>query len=489
MNPIECPVGAMALFLFFRFNFTDENFPNVHVKQDWYDIFLLFGDKGIKSKLDYSSHLKTVTKILKECNIDSGKCKTHLQRKSGVRMLDEMNCREDHVDRLGGWKHDKKTTSYLLNIATEAMKLMSGGSKIQGSYQIYRDAFIPSLNLQQLVFPGAFKYDLSDPMLEKTAVNFINLMKYLAIVVLQDAAILINNEDIKSHAIFKCDLFRSNEFIEFSKLVNDHHRTMSSRPLNEVSTLAEVSPDICQMLSSQHHYFSRILSEQAELKNQIFQLNQQLHQFYSFQICQPILASFVNPQMSINHQNYHPNTPNYSPQINPKFVSIQSSNLSTVSSLRNYVRQASYQSTSSQKSSPDSAISNINQSHLEEEKHAYRLNNETKCLKKLCVEYYDGTLQCPAYSSLEKQFKSEWRRGSNSSDSAKNRQFWKGRLDCIKEIERLEVSTGLSRHAVVEMIVKFKDGIEIAKKSATIPWLIKYMKNNKDKSTRTYGFA
>ena len=148
MKPLECPIGSVALFLFYLFNFTDEEFPNIFKREDWYDILLLFGDKGHKSKLDFSSHLKAVTKILNACEIESGKCKTHLQRKSVVRMLDELNCREDHVDRLGGWKSDKKTTSYLLNIATEALKLMSGGSKVLGSYQVCRETFIPPIQLQ-----------------------------------------------------------------------------------------------------------------------------------------------------------------------------------------------------------------------------------------------------------------------------------------------------------------------------------------------------
>ena len=84
------------------------------------------------------------------------------------------------------------------------------------------------------------------------------------------------------------------------------------------------------------------------------------------------------------------------------------------------------------------------------------MNTETKDLRNLCIEYYDGCNNCPSYKLLEDSYGSKWRRGINKADGDKKRQFWKGRLSCIKELERLEQEKQLSRLVLIELIEKFK---------------------------------
>jgi len=48
-----CPVGALAFYLFFRWNIQNEVVPNFLVPEDWYDIKVLKSGKGAKSPLIY----------------------------------------------------------------------------------------------------------------------------------------------------------------------------------------------------------------------------------------------------------------------------------------------------------------------------------------------------------------------------------------------------------------------------------------------------
>jgi hypothetical protein len=71
-----CPVGALAFYLFFRWNIQNEVVPNFLAPEDWYDIRVLKSGKDAKSPLTYRAHYDATVKAFSALGMHS-KAKTH----------------------------------------------------------------------------------------------------------------------------------------------------------------------------------------------------------------------------------------------------------------------------------------------------------------------------------------------------------------------------------------------------------------------------
>ena len=67
-----CPVGALALYLFWRFQCEGEPFPDMNRREDWYDTHLVNG-KDPKKEISYSSQARGLKNAMRHCGIISGK--------------------------------------------------------------------------------------------------------------------------------------------------------------------------------------------------------------------------------------------------------------------------------------------------------------------------------------------------------------------------------------------------------------------------------
>ena len=88
IDALECPIGALAFNLFFRFNFDNEPFPDLSNKASWYDIKLFPTKDNNQKEITADALLKYVKKMLNDCNINTGKNITHIGRKTQIRVLD-----------------------------------------------------------------------------------------------------------------------------------------------------------------------------------------------------------------------------------------------------------------------------------------------------------------------------------------------------------------------------------------------------------------
>lgn len=69
---ILCPIGALALYLFWRFHVLCEPFPDLRKRSSWYDIQLI--DGKIKDReISYSTQARGIKKALKACGVTSKK--------------------------------------------------------------------------------------------------------------------------------------------------------------------------------------------------------------------------------------------------------------------------------------------------------------------------------------------------------------------------------------------------------------------------------
>ncbi len=462
LNPLLCPVGSIAFVLFYRWYFTDDRFPNLYNNSEWYDMLLLPGEKNICKKMDYSAHLLGVKTILKGCDIDTGKCFTHVPRKTAARLLNQKECSDEQVDMAGRWKHDKKNGSYLLNLPMEAMKLLAGGSKARGSYMVHRKAHTPPLELVQQVFPEIWQINRNE--LDKTALNFINLLEYLSVVLIQDVGCWMHIDESRGHKIFTHPLFACELFKKYSSDVFAYHSRMMALPSNDHTSISDISPDICQHLSTQHQMIETVIKESQEIKQQLYYVQQSLStNIYSpYNHYQPIVPfmNLSNPveQTNINYGNFHINHNSVPANMLPRS------------------RTASYQSQTASTSNNDDDLS------------IFALNKETKDLVNFAAEYFKGSTLCPSYKQLEADYGPKWRKGKDQKETASNRQFWCKRLSVAKEIERVSSTTGNSIDTVVLMLVEYIKNAQKDQqnKKASLPWLIQYIKSNKNAGNRVY---
>ena len=77
----QCPVGALAFYLFHRFHLFGEDFPDLSTNQAWYSIFL-FRDRSKYTPLTYAQQWKAISTCFADLHIQSSK-KTHAMRGQG----------------------------------------------------------------------------------------------------------------------------------------------------------------------------------------------------------------------------------------------------------------------------------------------------------------------------------------------------------------------------------------------------------------------
>ncbi|CAD6983165.1 unnamed protein product, partial [Tilletia controversa] len=78
-NVEVCPIGALAMYLFYRFDVCSEDPPDFTTRRDWYDKFLLVSSKDPSSGIVWDQQAELLRKAFAELDITSSKL-THAMR-------------------------------------------------------------------------------------------------------------------------------------------------------------------------------------------------------------------------------------------------------------------------------------------------------------------------------------------------------------------------------------------------------------------------
>ncbi|GHJ89143.1 hypothetical protein NliqN6_5545, partial [Naganishia liquefaciens] len=106
----ECPLGAMAMWLFYRFQLSGEtfgahydSFPRMDEPSQWYPIWLFPGKKK-DAPISADAHAKATKAVLERAGVRQlSKKVTHIFRGSGARMADLFGASETDIRRGGRW--------------------------------------------------------------------------------------------------------------------------------------------------------------------------------------------------------------------------------------------------------------------------------------------------------------------------------------------------------------------------------------------------
>ena len=91
----RCLLGALAQYLFFRFQCTDEGFPDFSTRESWYDTKVILG-KDPQAEISYDTQYEWIKQLFARQSITSRKI-THAMRGSAVRDADSHGVLEGEV--------------------------------------------------------------------------------------------------------------------------------------------------------------------------------------------------------------------------------------------------------------------------------------------------------------------------------------------------------------------------------------------------------
>ena len=153
-DPLVCPLGALGFYLLFRWDLTEEPFPDFKDRSSWYNIRLLLSAKDhqdVTAELSYSTQLEWISKLFSLIGLCTTK-KTHLFRAAGAKMAELLGVKEDQISRAGRWIYSQMIGCYLTSLPLDFMRRMAGFFGI-GSFEIKRAIITPPDELLTLIWP------------------------------------------------------------------------------------------------------------------------------------------------------------------------------------------------------------------------------------------------------------------------------------------------------------------------------------------------
>ena len=138
-----CVVGALALYLWFRFDQTREmeNPPNFVNNEDWFFIKLLVSSSCTTDtnteQFDIRNYANSMDEILRFLNIFCSH-RAHFGRKAGPMLLELQEVSKSIIEALGNWNQTQQEEAYSAQLPMLAMRVMAGFLKERGSVFVKR---------------------------------------------------------------------------------------------------------------------------------------------------------------------------------------------------------------------------------------------------------------------------------------------------------------------------------------------------------------
>lgn len=274
-NVSLCPVGAVAMYFFELFHVRCEPFPSLVRAEDWYGVKFLRG-RDRKKAITYHTQRASYLKAFGTLGLAFSKV-THIGRQQGVRQLEAADVDISQTRRHGHWGLDVCEAVYSAPLAREAMRTFSGHPPKARMYYLQRAELEPPPSLAHRVFSDiesslqrVVSGECENPL---AARGFLELLRYLRVVLLQDSAFLYDQLPAR---VRDQDIF-GEEFQAYRREVLNH-ATISSDPAEK--QLAVAMPLLDQQLTAQHEVVATQLALQndriTKLTAQVGQLQQQL---------------------------------------------------------------------------------------------------------------------------------------------------------------------------------------------------------------------
>jgi hypothetical protein len=228
-----CAVGALGFYLLYRFEKTKEfeSPPDFSDNNSWFDWKLLCDmqrgeDNAYSKAIKDTCYAKTIREACRQLQIST--CHfLHIGRVLGHHAGEENDDSQEDLRILGNWDPSTQDKYYSKQMPMKIIKSRAGFVKADHYHFNPRTAVMPPANLQKMIFPWI--EEAKDQLLQKdplgqrrTALAFLSLMEQLRVVILQDAAVLMDDQNRFSHQLFvQLDVFSSVAFQNFRREMRD----------------------------------------------------------------------------------------------------------------------------------------------------------------------------------------------------------------------------------------------------------------------------
>jgi hypothetical protein len=258
-DPVLCPLASLALYLFWRFDVAGEEPPDFNCRRSWYRRRLIPGKQQEQNSLSYETQALWIRRAFAEAGIHSSKV-THTMRGASARIADAQGIPEDQIRRAGHWERGSMSTAYLARLPREYMRVAAGFSRAAGNYHLHRAAVLPPAALERRIWPWVdgwlARYDASivssrsfaDGGLDDCDIagkQFLDLLAWLRITMLQDAAVL--QQQFPLFPLWQHPIFCGPDWRRFADAVLVAHNT-AEEPMD--MRVRRVLPDLEETVRS-----------------------------------------------------------------------------------------------------------------------------------------------------------------------------------------------------------------------------------------------
>ena len=236
-----CPIGALALYLWYRFDVRGEwadARPDFLDNTAWFFIKLLVSatSKEVLEELDIKSFADAIQEAMDAVGVACNH-RAHFGRKVMPVILEMCEVLSDLVKNLGLWSRDVHEQHYAASMPLQAMRV-AGGHKIERGSVFYKRGQKPpsacGQRLRLLIFPWldyerarvhAFNQQGPRKNTKPTAAGFLAMLDNCRDVLLQDVACRMNNPQSPAHQVFRHPIFQSDDFQLYRQEMAQHMDT------------------------------------------------------------------------------------------------------------------------------------------------------------------------------------------------------------------------------------------------------------------------
>ncbi|KAE8181933.1 hypothetical protein A4X03_0g8874 [Tilletia caries] len=258
----SCPVGALGLYLFERWHQHQHPTPTFDSRASWYDEKLLVSADSTAIEWYDQSYL--LRHAFDEVGVASSKL-THAMRSGGARFAHEAGCTEDSLRIHGRWCGDRMIERYLGGVSIQPIRALADFDIKGGDNWLPRALLEPDASLQQQIFPFVESEEAKVRQRHKdrgeedyAAVNFLQLLKWLRVVLLQDAVLL--QPMFPALPIWRHAPFSTAAFQAFAQTLRN---TIASTPTPFDVTMSTLVPELGRALSGLQAMLSDIANKSA----------------------------------------------------------------------------------------------------------------------------------------------------------------------------------------------------------------------------------
>lgn len=445
-KPLICMLSGLAFYLLYRWDISDEPFPDFGKQSAWYNIRLIKSStRGRDVAFSYNSQREWVTKAFEYVSVFSQK--THIGRSAGAKTAELKGVSEDQIRRAGRWNQEQMVGCYLNSLPREFMRTMAGHAPQMGCFEIRRASVSPPNALLSTIWPelDAWKNRFGPEVgqiNDLAATGVTDLLFYLREVILQDSVVLrqmFPNSPVWNHPVFQHEAY-----LPFAREVEACLRQEEEGP-SQLSMLHQAMPVIADCLKAMdarndqrarelQASFDRMVESQRAQSSQL-----QLLTSGSLTFRLEVPSASVYPRPTARPLTVRPPAP-----------------LSVVESSQYVLARASVVASPlpspllppiALPPSPPPQQKPESELELElqpEQPPVYRMCRAVKSVRALWREWTEGLGGNPSIAALDSKWGSRWRAGRQNE-----LQWYSLRREVIKEIKRVAQTQRVSEEAAM----------------------------------------